>query len=113
VPGFDQSIDPEWEVTALEAAARRMPMLEHAGRLSAWAGLYEVTPDAHPIFGPTPLDGFWVVGGFSGHGFMHAPIAGKLMAEFLSLGRAQTVDVSMLDLRRFDEGRLVREYNVI
>jgi sarcosine oxidase subunit beta len=113
LPGFDQSIDPEWEVTALEAAARRMPMLEHAGRLSAWAGLYEVTPDAHPIFGPTPLDGFWVVGGFSGHGFMHAPIAGKLMAEFLSLGRAESVDVSMLDLRRFDEGRLVREYNVI
>ena len=112
-PGFDQSIDAEWEVTALEAAARRMPMLEHAGRLAAWAGLYEVTPDAHPIIGPTPLEGFWVVGGFSGHGFMHAPIAGKLMAEFLSVGRAETVDVSMLDLKRFDEGRQVREYNVI
>jgi sarcosine oxidase subunit beta len=112
-PGFDQSIDAAWEVTALEAAARRMPMLERAGRLSAWAGLYEVTPDAHPIFGPTSVDGFWVVGGFSGHGFMHGPIAGKLIAEFLTLGRAETVDVSMLDLRRFAEGRLVREYNVI
>jgi sarcosine oxidase subunit beta len=112
-PGFDQSIDAAWEVTALEAAARRMPMLERAGRLSAWAGLYEVTPDAHPIFGPTSVDGFWVVGGFSGHGFMHGPIAGKLIAEFLTLGRAETVDVSMLDLRRFAEGRLIREYNVI
>ena len=112
-PGFDQSIDPAWEVTALEAAAQRMPMLERAGRLSAWAGLYEVTPDAHPIFGPTAVDGFWVVGGFSGHGFMHGPVSGKLMAEFLTLGRAETVDVSMLDLGRFAEGRLVREYNVI
>ena len=112
-PGFDQSIDTAWEVTALEQAAHRMPMLERAGRLSAWAGLYEVTPDAHPIFGPTPVEGFWVVGGFSGHGFMHGPISGKLMAEFLTLGRAETVDVSMLDLGRFAEGRLVREYNVI
>lgn len=112
-PGFDQSIDADWEVTALEAAARRMPMLERAGRRAAWAGLYEVTPDAHPIFGPTSIDGFWVVGGFSGHGFMHGPIAGKLMAEFLTLGRAVTVDVSQLDLGRFAEGRLVREYNVI
>ena len=113
VPGFDQTIDAAWEATALEAAARRMPMLEQAGRVSAWAGLYEVTPDAHPIFGPTSVDGFWVVGGFSGHGFMHGPVSGKLMAEFLSLGRAETVDVSRLDLGRFAEGRLVREYNVI
>jgi sarcosine oxidase subunit beta len=111
--GFDQSFDPEWEVTALEAAVHRMPMLAGAGRASAWAGLYEVTPDAHPIFGPTPVEGFWVVGGFSGHGFMHGPIAGKLMAEFLTTGKATTVDVSMLDLDRFAGGRLVPEYNVI
>jgi sarcosine oxidase subunit beta len=90
-----------------------MPMLEHAGRLSGWAGLYEVTPDAHPIFGPTAVEGFWNVGGFSGHGFMHGPIAGKLMAEFILEGEAQTVDVSALDLARFDEGRLIHEYNVV
>jgi sarcosine oxidase subunit beta len=88
-------------------------MLENAGRLSGWAGLYEVTPDAHPIFGPTPLDGFWVVGGFSGHGFMHGPIAGKLMAEFVLDGRAGSVDVSTLDLARFAEQRLIHEYNVV
>jgi sarcosine oxidase subunit beta len=52
-PGFDQSIDPVWELIAMEAAVERMPMLENAGRLSGWAGLYEVTPDAHPILGPT------------------------------------------------------------
>lgn len=112
-PGFDQSIDPEWEIVALEAAAIRMPLLEHAGRQSGWAGLYEVTPDAHPIIGPTAVDGLWVVGGFSGHGFMHGPIAGKLMAEFVTQGRASSVDVSSLNLRRFSEGRLIREYNVI
>ncbi len=112
-PAFDQSIDEAWELVALEAAAQRMPVLERAGRLSRWAGLYEVTPDAHPIFGPTPVEGFWLVGGFSGHGFMHGPISGLLVAEFLMHGKAHTVDVSTLDLARFSEGRLVREYNVV
>jgi sarcosine oxidase subunit beta len=112
-PGFDQSIDEDWEVRAISAAAERMPMLESAGRLAGWAGLYEVTPDAHPIFGSTPVDGFWIVGGFSGHGFMHGPIAGKLMQEIIMEGHAQTVDVSSLDLARFEEGRLIHEYNVV
>ncbi len=112
-PGFHLEVDPEWEITALEAAMARMPMLEKAGRLGGWAGLYEVTPDAHPIFGPTPVEGFWVVTGFSGHGFMHGPVAGKIMAEYLLEGRPRTVDVTMLDLARFEEGRPIPEYNVV
>jgi sarcosine oxidase subunit beta len=112
-PGFDQSIDPAWELIAMEAAVERMPMLELAGRLSGWAGLYEVTPDAHPILGSTEVEGLWVVGGFSGHGFMHGPIAGKLMSEFIVGGKAQTVDISMLDLARFEERRLIYEYNIV
>jgi glycine/D-amino acid oxidase-like deaminating enzyme len=112
-PGFDQSVDLQWELTSLEAAADRLPLLENAGLVSHWAGLYEVTPDAHPIFGPTGLDGFFVCAGFSGHGFMHGPIAGKLLSEIILDGASRTVDVSMLDLARFEEGRLVREYNVI
>lgn len=112
-PGFDQNIDEAWELVALERATVRMPILEQAGRLSGWAGLYEVTPDAHPILGPTPIDGFWVVGGFSGHGFMHGPIAGQLMGEFILDGRAHSVDVSALDLARFSENRLIHEYNVV
>jgi sarcosine oxidase subunit beta len=113
IPGFDQNIDPEFELVNLEAAAARLPMLEKAGLASHWAGLYEVTPDAHPIFGGTPVEGFYVCAGYSGHGFMHGPIAGKLMAEILLDGVAHSVDVSMLDLRRFEESRLIREYNVV
>lgn len=112
-PGFDQSIDEEWELIAMEAALERMPMLAKAGRLSGWAGLYEVTPDAHPIFGPTPVEGFYLVGGFSGHGFMHGPVSGQIMTEFILEGTPRIVDVSALDLARFAEGRLVREYNVV
>ncbi len=112
-PGFDQSVDPEWELVHMEAAMARLPMLAEAGVMSRVAGLYEVTPDAHPIFGPTEVGGFYVVAGFSGHGFMHGPVAGLLMAEILIDGRAHTVDVSMLDAARFREGRLIREYNVV
>jgi sarcosine oxidase subunit beta len=112
-PGLDQNVDPDWEMVNLEAAAARMPLLEKAGLASHWAGLYEVTPDAHPIYGPTPLEGFHVCAGFSGHGFMHGPVSGKLLAEIILDGRASTVDVSMLDLARFSEGRQIREYNVV
>jgi sarcosine oxidase subunit beta len=112
-PGFDQSVDPDWELQAMEAALQRMPALESVGRLSAWAGLYEVTPDAHPIFGPTPVSGLWIVAGFSGHGFMHGPVAGRIMAEYLLEGSPRTVDVTALDLARFNEGRPIVETNVI
>ena len=112
-PGFDQEIDPAWELVHLEAAAARMPLLEEAGIISHWAGLYENTPDAHPIFGATSVDGYYVCAGFSGHGFMHGPVAGKIMSEIILDGHASIVDVSALDLARFEGGRLIKEYNVI
>ncbi len=112
-PGFDQDVDEVFELVNVEAAIRRMPLVEKAGRASHWAGLYEITPDAHPIFGRTPVEGFFVVAGFSGHGFMHGPVAGRLMAELILDGRSSSVDVSALDLARFEEGRLIREYNVV
>jgi sarcosine oxidase, subunit beta len=112
-PSFDQSIDHDWELVHLEAAIERMPMLEQARLSSRLAGLYENTPDAHPIYGVTPIDGFYIVTGFSGHGFMHGPISGLLMSEIILDGQASTVDVSLLDLARFEEGRLIHEYNVV
>lgn len=113
-PGFDQNVDEDWEFAHMEAAIKRLPLLANAGRLSGWAGLYEITPDAHPIFGEVEqVDGYFVVGGFSGHGFMHGPIAGLLMSEFILDGEATTLDVSMLDYQRFADGRLVKEYNVV
>ena len=114
VPGFDESVDTEWELEHMEAAVQRLPLLARAGRMAHWAGLYEVTPDAHPILGGVPqVAGYFVVAGFSGHGFMHGPIAGLLLSEFILDGHAHTLDVSSLDYARFAEGRLIREYNVV
>lgn len=113
-PGFDQSVDPAWELAHMEAAVARLPLLAKAGRQSHWAGLYEVTPDAHPILGGVPqLAGYYVVGGFSGHGFMHGPGAGLLLSEVILDGEATTLDISSLACTRFAAGRLIREYNVV
>lgn len=112
-PGFDQNVDEEFELVNLEAAIERMPLVEKARRASHWAGLYEVTPDAHPIYGRTNVEGFLVCTGFSGHGFMHGPVSGKLMSELILDGTFSTLDVSMLDLARFEEGRMIKEYNVV
>lgn len=112
-PGFDQNVDEEFELVNLEAAIERMPLIEIASRASHWAGLYEVTPDAHPIYGKTDVEGFLVCTGFSGHGFMHGPVSGKLMSELILDGTFSTLDISMLDLARFEEGRAIKEYNVV
>jgi sarcosine oxidase subunit beta len=113
VPGFNQHIDQDWELVHMEAAIDRLPLLGNAGVMSRLAGLYENTPDAHPIYGATPVCGFYIVTGFSGHGFMHGPASGLLMSEIVFDGEATSLDISMLDLARFNEGRLIHEYNVV
>ncbi|MEA3340529.1 MAG: FAD-binding oxidoreductase [Chloroflexota bacterium] len=111
---FDQSLDQDWELVHMEAAMKRLPILEKAGLASHWAGLYENSPDAHPILGRIPeVEGFYCVGGFSGHGFQHGPACGLLLAEEILDGKAHTLDISQLDLARFEEGREIVEYNVV
>ena len=112
--GFDQSVDPGWELTHLEAAVARMPLLENAGVLNRWAGLYEVTPDSLAILGQIPqLKGFHCVNGFSGHGFMHGPICGLLLAEEILEGEASTVDIAPLRIDRFLQRAGATEYAVV
>jgi sarcosine oxidase subunit beta len=111
---FNQDVDKDWEITHLEAACQRMPLLEQAGLANRWAGLYENTPDAHPILGKVDeLAGFYCITGFSGHGFMHGPVCGLLLAEEILDGQATTLDISRLRLDRFRRGQTVREYNVV
>jgi sarcosine oxidase subunit beta len=75
-----------------------------------WAGLYEISPDQHAILGEAPeLRGFVCANGFSGHGFMHSPLTGRLIAELICEGKASTLDISPLSLARFREGNLIPE----
>lgn len=97
----------------LPTALRVFPPLEAAGIASTWAGLYEMTPDRHPIIGESPVSGLFLANGFSGHGFQHAPVVGKLLAELIVEGRTRTVDISALSLQRFETGSLVAEGHVV
>ena len=73
-----------------------------------------MSPDAHPILGEVPeVKGFYCINGFSGHGFMHGPACGLLLAEEILEGRAHTLDISSLHLSRFREGRRILELNVV
>ena len=113
-PGFDTRVDEAWRLRHLEAAMERLPMLADAEVVAEWAGLYEVTPDDQPIIGRLPaVDGLSVCAGFSGHGLMHGPAAGLLMAEEILDGRARTIDIDSLRWARFEAGAGVGEYNVV
>ncbi len=113
-PGFDQTIDQDWELTTLETAAGRMPLLEQTGIARRWAGLYEMTPDHHPLLGPVGVvDGLYIIAGFSGHGFMHGPAAGLIAAEEILDGKAASLDPTPLRPGRFTRGAAIQEDLVI
>lgn len=108
-------VDWDWLGTVLEAGVARLPMLEDArlDERKCWAGLYEITPDHLPVLGRHPEVSNWVdASGFSGHGVMHAPATGLLMAEEILDGRATTVDVDELRIARFAGAARLVETNI-
>ncbi len=112
-PGYVTDVSWEFLEKMFEQAARRAPALASAGIKTAWAGLYETTPDHQAILGPVPeLEGFWCAAGFSGHGFMQAPAAALLLAQLL-LEHQSEIDISPFAFTRFGQGSLVHERNVI
>jgi sarcosine oxidase subunit beta len=114
-PTFDTSLDDRFVAEELlPQAVAVLPAFESAGLATSWVGLYEMSPDRHAILGPVRgLDGLLVAAGFSGHGFQHAPIVGKLLAECAVSGRATTVGIHALRLERFAEGEPIRESYVV
>jgi sarcosine oxidase subunit beta len=112
-PGFETDVDWGLLEKLVEVAARRAPALERAGIKTAWAGLYETTPDNQAILGPVSgVEGLWCACGFSGHGFMQAPVAALLLAQQLVEGRAE-LDISSFAHDRFARGHLVAERNIV
>jgi len=112
-PRFDDSVNWDFLPTVIEHALARLPVLEQAAVKTGWAGFYEDTPDRHPILGTVDeVRGFICAAGFSGHGLMHAPAAGEIVAQLIC-GEPTSVDVSALRFDRFARGALVVEHNVI
>lgn len=95
-------------------AIKRLPVLADAGVARAWAGLYEMTPDAMPIIGPArQVGGFFLITGFSGHGFQHCPAAGRILAELITTGETRDFDVRPFAFDRFAEGSRGLEATVV
>jgi sarcosine oxidase subunit beta len=114
-PGHSLLVDWSWLDVVLAAGLERFPILERAGLAEklCWAGSYEITPDHMPILGRHPaLPNYVDASGFSGHGIMHAPATGMLIAEEILDGRARTIDIDELRITRFQESELRSEQNV-
>jgi glycine/D-amino acid oxidase-like deaminating enzyme len=95
VEEVDETLVADWR----ERLAHRYPPAAGAPIVRAWAGLYDMTPDAHPIIGWVG-DGVYAACGFSGHGFMQSPAVGRAVAEELVEG-ASELDLTPYRLDRF------------
>jgi sarcosine oxidase subunit beta len=100
--GFDEVVDESLFDDRLERLRHRFPRSAEATIERAWAGLYDMTPDAHPILGEID-DGVYAACGFSGHGFMQSPAVGRALAEEI-LGETPSLDLGPYRLGRFAEG---------
>ena len=104
---FDTSVAEEWLANIVSKARACVPCLGGADldRAACWTGLYEMSPDRHALLGLAPgFENFYLANGSSGHGVMHAPALGQLLAEHILDGRAHTIDTRPLRPSRFAEG---------
>jgi len=116
-PGYKTDFEPSFIEKILMHAANRVPAFENLpiNPKRAWAGLYEMTPDHHCILGPVAdVPGFFLANGFSGHGVMHSPATGKILADLILQGKTNVVDdVGVLSFERFARGELLHETAVL
>ncbi len=98
--GYDFDVDHDYfERVVWPALAHRFPAFEACRCRRSWSGLYEQNElDGNPVIGNWGgrMDNFYVAAGFSGHGMMHAPAAGRAIAELIVHGRYTTLDLTRL-----------------
>ena len=107
-PTFDTTVQWDFLPQVIDVAVKRLPALAEASISHAWAGLYEITPDANPIIGPADgVGGFYLINGFSGHGFQHSPAAGRILADLIT-GRDPAFDLTPFTARAVHGRRRLR-----
>lgn len=101
---YDRQVDEEYVSTALDALGYRFPILCGARMVRGVVGLYDFTPDGHPIIdGSAGLEGYFVAAGFCGCGFKSSPMTGLGLAEMVYKGRPESVNLDFLSFARFDQ----------
>jgi glycine/D-amino acid oxidase-like deaminating enzyme len=98
---FEQRNDLPYPEAARSAGSRRFPAFANAAFLHGHAGIYDMSPDGHPIIGNSSLEGLMIVAGFSGAGFKKGPAVGIAVADQLLKGGCDWVDLDRFALERF------------
>ena len=112
-PGYNLSSSLDFAVRMANAIIEFMPQFKNVNLVRQWAGFYDVTPDAKPILGEVDgVQGFIQANGYSGHGFMLAPIVTQLMAELIVNGKT-SMPIDSMNMRRFKNRDMVQEANVV
>lgn len=105
----DPQVDWSFLDVVAEHSMHRAPALAEAEVKTGWAGLRPITPDDDPILGEAPhLRGFFNDCGWGGHGIMHAPAAGRVLAELIVDGETTSADISRFRAERFERGGRAR-----
>ncbi|KXK00745.1 MAG: FAD dependent oxidoreductase [Acidobacteria bacterium OLB17] len=114
-PSFNTEFDETFAKKVYEMARKRARFLfeSEPEREKCRAGLYENTPDHHAIIGACGVEGLYFATGFSGHGVMHSPAAGRAISEIILDGEASFLDVKCLSPERFERGELLKESGYI
>lgn len=111
--GIDMESSAQFLGMYAAALTRTVPILGSVKVLRQWAGCYDLTPDQNPIVGQVDeVDEFYQVSGFTGHGFMMAPVMSRLLAQHIAEG----TDLPLFErwnLRRFKAGKLLKESMII
>jgi sarcosine oxidase subunit beta len=81
---FEWRNDAAFPEIARSAMEQRFPSFAYARYLHGHSGLYDMTPDGHPVIGEAGPDGLWIVAGFSGAGFKKGPAVGMAVAGAIS-----------------------------
>lgn len=111
--GLDQNSSFAFLGLYARALVRACPVLADVKVLRQWAGCYDITPDQNPIVGEVDaVEQFHQASGFMGHGFMMAPVMGKLIAEQIREPKPLPL-FERWNLRRFEEGKLLSEAMII
>lgn len=93
----------------MAAALELFPIFSRVRVLRTWAGIVDVSPDASPIIGRTPVDGLYVNAGWGTGGFKATPGAGWVYADTIAHERPHPL-AEPFALDRFGTGALIDEH---
>jgi glycine/D-amino acid oxidase-like deaminating enzyme len=105
---YNEGVSFEETADAMERAMHRFPVMEHGEVAKGYAGCFDVTPDWHPILDESPVAGFYLAVGFSGHGFKLSPAVGDMVARLVVDGKQPADDIHAFRFSRFAEGKPIR-----